>query len=223
MFPASVNAGALSALLLGLATGPVCLASCGPAVVPWILTQPQGLGRHLRQLRLFLAARLAAYLIFAVAVWSLGSVLLRSFTGRTWATAAIDLLLAAALAVYAAASPHSRLNPFRRRQPLVQIGLPTPAPPRGAVALGFLTGINLCPPFLVAGVQAAQQSSLPLALLFFLFFFVGTALWFVPFAAFGLLRRSPSLILVARLTAVLFACWYGFTGLTILIERILNG
>jgi hypothetical protein len=37
----------------------------------------------------------------------------------------------------------------------------------GALALGFLTGINLCPPFLVAGLRAAQLEHLSAALLFF--------------------------------------------------------
>ena len=96
-------------------------------------------------------------------------------------------------------------------------------PPTGALALGFLTGINLCPPFLIAGVRAAQASSIAGALLFFAVFFVGTAVWFVPFLTLGVLRRTPSFLTVARMVAVLLACWYGFTGASLLIEKAIHG
>jgi hypothetical protein len=91
------------------------------------------------------------------------------------------------------------------------------------VALGFLTGINLCPPFLIAGVQAVQLGSLAGTLGFFACFFVGTAVWFVPFAALGLVRRTEPFVLVARMAAGLLACWYGLMGIVILIERIVYG
>ena len=64
----------------------------------------------------------------------------------------------------------------------------------GALALGFLTGINLCPPFLVAGVRAAQLEHLWAALLFFVCFFAGTAVWFLPFLSMGLVQRTPAVV-----------------------------
>ena len=91
------------------------------------------------------------------------------------------------------------------------------------MALGFLTGINLCPPFLVAGVRAAQLEHLSAALLFFVCFFVGTAVWFLPFLSMGFVQRTPAVVTVARMVAVLLACWYGFSGFSILIERTFYG
>jgi hypothetical protein len=44
MTPLPFSAIAGEALALGLATGPVCLASCGPVVAPWLLAQPRGVG-----------------------------------------------------------------------------------------------------------------------------------------------------------------------------------
>jgi sulfite exporter TauE/SafE len=223
MTATSFTGGAVEALVLGLATGPVCLASCGPAVAPWMLTQPEGVAKHARQLVLFLAARLAAYLVFAWLVWLAGAPLLRAWNGRTWVTGAVDLALAAVLVIYAAGwrGFHWRLG--RLKPQLVQIGQPPRRPRGGALALGFLTGINLCPPFLVAGVQAAELASLPRALAFFVFFFLGTSVWFVPFVLLGLVRRTASFLLVARLTAGLLACWYFFFGFSILLERTIYG
>jgi hypothetical protein len=219
--PLAASAG--EALVLGLATGPVCLASCGPVVLPWMLVQPRGMRAHSLQLSLFLAARLAGYMVFAAAAWLAGAAIPRAWTGRSWALGGLELLLAAALLVYAAGWPHRRCLASKADPTLVEIGQ-TPRPrPSGALALGFLTGVNLCPPFLVAGVRAAQMAHLSAALFFFLCFFAGTALWFFPFLSLGFLKRTPAVVTVARMVAVLLACWYGFSGVSILIERTIHG
>lgn len=223
MAAAGFTGGVAEALILGLSTGPVCLAACGPAVTPWLLTQPRGVRQHTWQLALFLAARLAAYLVFACLVWAAGSALLRAWSGRSWVTGAVDLLLALVLVFYAAGWRGFHWRLWRPKQELVRIGESPRLLRGGALALGFLTGVNLCPPFVVAGVQAAGLESLTRALLFFLLFFVGTSVWFVPFVLLGFLRRSENLLLVARITAVLLACWYGYFGVSILLERIFYG
>jgi len=228
MAVSSISTHAAEALLLGLATGPVCLASCGPVVLPWMLVQPQGLRVHARQMTLFLAARLAGYLLFASLIWAAGAAIARSWSDHTWMFGAIQVLLAGGLLVYAAGWPHAHCVIARSDAPgLVQIASPPTQSPqpraRGAVMLGFLTGINLCPPFLVAGVRAAQLPTLAGALFFFALFFAGTAVWFMPFLSLGVVRRTPSFLTVARMAAVLLACWYGFTGASLLIEKAIYG
>ena len=104
----SLSASAGEALVLGLATGPVCLATCGPVVVPWMMVQPRGVWWHSRQLGLFLAARLAGYMVFAAAVWMVGSQIPRAWIGRTWLMGGIEVLLAVGLVVYAVGWPHRR-------------------------------------------------------------------------------------------------------------------
>jgi hypothetical protein len=59
--------------------------------------------------------------------------------------------------------------------------------------------------------------------LFFALFFVGTAVWFLPLLSLGLLRRTPAVVTVARAAALLLACWYGFSGVLVLIERVIYG
>lgn len=222
--PFSVSAG--EALALGLATGPVCLASCGPVVLPWMLVQPRGLGVHTQQLSLFLAARLAGYLVFASAIWSAAAAVPPSWGSQAWLFGGVQLGLAIGLFVYAMGRPWQRCAVAPRSE-FVHI---TPAPaggaqPRrsGAMMLGFLTGINLCPPFLVAGVRAAQLPTLAGALFFFLCFFLGTAIWFVPFLSLGAVRRTPAFLTVARMVAALLACWYAFTGAAALIHKVIYG
>lgn len=187
------------------------------------MVQPRGVGAHSRQLVLFLAARLAGYMLFAAAVWLVGSAIPRAWMGRSWLVGGVQLLLAVALVAYATGWPHRQCVAAKTAGSLVQIGEAQRSPRSGALALGFLTGINLCPPFLVAGVRAAQLGSLPAALLFFFCFFGGTAVWFLPFLSLGFVRRTPAIVTVARMVALLLACWYGFSGVSILIERTFYG
>lgn len=221
----SLSRSAAEALMLGLATGPVCLASCGPVVLPWMLVQPQGVRVHARQMSIFLAARLAGYLLFAALIWPAGALVSRIWSERSWIFGGVQVLLAVGLLIYAAGWPHARCGFARqKRSELVQLDegrRQTRA--TGAIALGFLTGINLCPPFLVAGVRAAQLPALTDALGFFAIFFVGTAVWFMPFLSLGLVRRTPQFMTVARMAAVLLGCWYGFTGASLLIQRAIYG
>ncbi len=220
----AISASSGEAFTLGLATGPICVASCGPIVVPWLLAQPGGLRTTVRQISVFLAARLAGYLLFGFAVWVLGSEIPRSWSDVPWFFGVVQLLLAGALVVYAAGWPRRRCAPsglpdHSRSGSLVQIGKPR----TGAATLGLLTGLSLCPPFLVAGVRAAQLESLPMALLFFALFFAGTAVWFVPFAAVGAVGRTPQITLVARMAALIIAAYYGVVGIHALMMRMAHG
>jgi sulfite exporter TauE/SafE len=90
------------------------------------------------------------------------------------------------------------------------------------VVLGFLTGLNLCPPFIAAGVRAAETRSLSGAVLFFLAFFAGTAVWFLPAAAVSPLRRIPAAATVARMVLGLMAIYYAYLGLVGLSWRWLH-
>jgi glucose dehydrogenase len=93
----------------------------------------------------------------------------------------------------------------------------------GPAALGFLTGLSLCPPFVIAGVRAAQLDSAAAALLFFAVFFVGTSVWFVPFVGLGCVRRNEAVTTVARMAMVLIAVYYLFLGSAMLMGRNVYG
>jgi hypothetical protein len=61
------------ALLLGLASGPACVASCSPVLVPSLLAERGGLLFNIRYLGAFLSTRLLGYLLFAAAAWEIGT------------------------------------------------------------------------------------------------------------------------------------------------------
>jgi sulfite exporter TauE/SafE len=205
------------ALVLGLASGPACVASCGPVIVPSLLAERTGLRVNSRYLSAFLATRLLGYLFFAAVAWGLGSLVSLRFQERSLTFATIHLLLGCALFVYAYSVGRPCAH-ARAGSELVTIGASKHRIP-GAAVLGFLTGVSLCPPFVVAGVRAAEAASLSAALFFFAAFFLGTSVWFVPLAAFGWVKRNEAVTTVARMAMVLIALYYLYTGLITLIGR----
>jgi len=201
------------AFALGLGSGPICVASCGPVLLPWLGAEPRDLRGTGRSLAIFLAGRLAGYQGFAVVAWVAGLTLPLDLRSRTLVFGLANFGLAALLAFSACftrrrcAQPPD--NPPTR---LYQIGAANRFRLPAALTLGFLTGLNLCPPFVAAGVRAAAAHSLPGALAFFALFFAGTCVWFLPSLAVSSLRRFSAVPAVARMTMGALAIYYAYLG-----------
>lgn len=201
------------ALALGVSTGPACLASCGPLLMPVLAAERKPTRGTGAVLATFLAGRFAGYLLFACAAHLVGLSLAAAPRSRGFAFAAANLLMAVLLAAYGAALGRRRAScdlecpATRARRFVARFGAVAP------LLLGFLSGVSLCPPFVAAAVRAAQGSGLAGAMLFFGCFFVGTSLWFVPSLGLGLLSRFPAVGVVARLVLFLLSGYYAYLGL----------
>lgn len=213
----AVTGLAAEALLLGISSGPVCLVSCSPVLVPVLAAGQKPPRATAALLAQFLAGRLAGYAGFACLAWMLGLSLQLQPQARALVFGLSDLGLAVLLAGYAVS--------LRRR---TEAGCEPACPATRArsfawhfgsfapVCLGFATGLSLCPPFVAAGIRAAQSASLLSTLWFFAWFFVGTSAWFAPSIGLALLRRFTTVGIVARLTLLLLAGYYGYLALIVL-------
>jgi Cytochrome C biogenesis protein transmembrane region len=210
------------AFLLGLASGPACVASCGPVVVPSLLAEGAGWRLNARYLSSFLGTRLLGYLLFAVVAWELGALVSLPPAARTLIYGGIHVLLGLALLWYARSIGRGCEYTCAGSR-LVSIGRVGKRGVPGAAVLGLLTGVSLCPPFVAAGLRAAQLGSIAAALLFFAVFFVATTLWFVPFVGLGCVQRNASVIFVARTAMVLVALYYLLAGIAMLAGRRIYG
>jgi sulfite exporter TauE/SafE len=76
--------------------------------------------------------------------------------------------------------------------------------------LGILTGVNICPPFLLALTKAYHGSGPVAGMLLFAAFFVGTTLFLLPISAFGLLGGQKIFRSVARWGAIAVSVWFLF-------------
>jgi len=175
-----------------------------------------------RYLSSFLGARFVGYLLFGAAAWELGALVSLPPAPRMILIGVIHVLLAAVLLWYAYSAGHACAQPCSGSE-LVNIGVTRKRGVSGAAALGFLTGLSLCPPFVAAGVRAAELGSVAAALLFFAVFFVGTSVWFVPFVGLGCVARNEAVTTVARMAMVLIALYYASLGMTMLLGRKVYG
>jgi hypothetical protein len=225
----------LQGFLLGLAVGPTCLAYCVPLVVPYLLGQGRTVRASALAVAQFLGGRLCGYLAFAILAWLVHEMLRHGTSGRLEAVAGggVDLGLAGLLTWYGlaaprapcavhwfAAGPEKGTVPICAKHPQGRSGKwglsPFPGPVVVPAAMGFLTGLNLCPPFLAAFTGAVRTESLPQSLAFFAFFFLGTSVFFLPLPFLGALRRFSALRTIGRLTALVMAAYYGYAGIKFL-------
>jgi sulfite exporter TauE/SafE len=206
------------ALLLGLASGPACIAACGPVLVPSLLTERAGFRPHARYLSVFLAARLLGYMLFAIVAWELGLLASLLPAPRLLMMGAVYVLLAVVLLWYAYSARSTCAQPCAESK-LVQITENRNRGVAGAAALGLLTGLNLCPPFVAAGIRAAQLGSMAAAMIFFAAFFVGTSVWFIPFISLSCIARNQAVMIVARMAMALIALYYLSMGIAMLLGK----
>jgi sulfite exporter TauE/SafE len=199
-----------TALFLGLTSGGSCLASCGPLAAALLASEEISLKRSSALLTVFLSGRLLGYLGWAVLAWLLGWIIFQSSKGLAFFSAA-DLVLGAWLIYYGIRPPVSShgncpgatLNSsWSGHQAFF----------RGGV-WGFLSGLQICPPFLTAVTEAARTGSLGGSLLFFLLFYLGTGIWFIPFPFIGTLGRFRQVAQVARFLTLPLGAYFIYSGI----------
>lgn len=216
---------ALSALLaegfaLGVSSGPVCLVSCSPVLLPVLAVQrkpARGSGGVLAE---FLAGRLTGYLAFACLAWLVGLSIPLQSSWRSLLYGVADLGISVLLAAYGITlgrHPAEHCPAARARRFAPRFGKLAP------VFLGFATGLSLCPPFLAAGVRAAETAGIAYSLLFFGSFFAGTSIWFAPSLGIVMLRRFGAVANVARMMLFALAGYYGYLALIVLGAWFLHG
>jgi len=212
------------AFALGVSSGPVCLASCTPVLLPVLAAERKPLGGTGIILGEFLTGRLGGYLVFACLAWFAGITLSLQSHARAVAFGLSDLAMAGLLAGYGwtlgrrqkagceHACPATRARRFADR-----FGVFAP------FCMGFASGVSLCPPFVAAGLRAVQTGAFVNAIIFFVWFFAGTAIWFIPSVGLGMLRRIESVALVARLMLFLLAAYYGYLTFIVLGGLFIHG
>ncbi len=199
-----------SGFVLGLSTGAVCLAYCGPVIIPYILGEGKPISGNIGSLLLFLAGRLLAYLLIGLLAGLAGTTLLQPFATKHVFMGILYLILALLLIAYGfhrfreVCLGHGNPNLkkyFGSRFPIV---LP--------VAGGFVTGLNLCPPLLLAITDAVKTGNVGGSLVFFFLFFLGTMIYFLPVPFIAFFRRQHILRIIGKFAAILAGLLYFYKG-----------
>lgn len=203
----------MEGFLLGLASGITCMAYCAPVLVPLMLGAGQSTRRNGLLLAQFLGGRLVGYLLFGFLAWQVGRIILTQPLERSVVFGASYILLAGLLLYFGLAKPVAAcaISLSGARKWLARWPALLP------FGLGLLTGLNLCPPFLLAFTDAAQARNLSQSLLLFATFFLGTSVYLLPIPFLGIFRGRPGLAAVGRMAAVLVALYYFYSGILTLV------
>ena len=106
------------------------------------------------------------------------------------------------------APKNSSSGEFSARKPAGRSRIP--------ITLGFLTGVNVCPPFLASLSYVFNLRSAFSGILYFLGFFSGTSLYIVPATLLGFFTHKPILQKIARLSGVLVGIYFLISAFNLL-------
>jgi sulfite exporter TauE/SafE len=178
-------------LLAGLSTGLFCTTFCLPFIAPYLAAESRDMRASAKVLLEFILGRLGGYVLFGAVFGYLGEKIDQSIFNVVSITAL--LILSWVLVGYAVglAKPRSVCAALSARRALTPLGM------------GFLMGINLCPPFLMSIAYVFTLHSALKGMVYFLVFFAATTVYFIPLVFVGLLGRMYEFRLAARVSAVL--------------------
>lgn len=206
----------LEGFLLGLSTGAVCLAYCGIVLIPYLLGEGKNIKRNSFYVSIFLAGRLIAYIIIGILSGILGKAFLQPGNLKIVLIGTTYILLAVMLIFYGFYRfKEVCLGQFQQKV-ITSIGNRWPV--LVPFIIGVITGLNICPPFLLAITKAADTGNLSGSIIFFIMFFLGTSLYFLPLPFIGLFRRQLILRIVGKFAAILTGLFYLYQGIFMVLN-----
>jgi sulfite exporter TauE/SafE len=197
-------------LLAGLSTGLFCSAYCLPVIAPYLVAENRDAKATAAVLLQFILGRLAGYVFFGAVIGFIGE----WFSGEWFNLFSIVslVLMSVLLVVYG-------------------LGLMKPAwsvcgadwlkGRRLPMLMGFLMGLNICPPFLMSVAYVFTLHSMVKGIVYFLVFFAATTLYFLPLFFLGFLGKMSEFRVVARVSAILVGVLFTVYGIYALCRGVL--
>ncbi|MFC1514800.1 sulfite exporter TauE/SafE family protein [Candidatus Omnitrophota bacterium] len=195
----------VKALTLGFSTGIFCLGYCAPILAPLMLSRDKaGIRGSAASLGLFLAGRLTAYLLVGAAIGLAGRQTKELFILHNKIQPALLAVLGLAMIAYGVVESWSKAH--------FCAGLSKKYFSKGRhlFFIGFLAGINICPPFLLASTYALGLRTIGASIVFFFFFFLATTVFLLPLVFTGAFFRFENVRSAARMTSVVVGVWFMF-------------
>ena len=191
--------------VLGLATGPLCVVSCGPVYVPYLMQRGRTAKQSLVTLLEISAGRFITYLLIGLAAGALGTQIASLTTA--WFTATAYVLFSVVLVISALRTKQcdEGCGPARWTRfsevPFI---------------LGMATGISFCPSFLLALTKAIDNGGMLAGALLFGAFFIGTIIYFIPLVLFGIIGKTHRLRTIGRIASCVVALWFIIQAIVII-------
>lgn len=192
--------------LLGLSVGLYCLAHCLPFVSSYLVSEKRSIKSNFKIIFQLIIGRFLGYLLIGAFFGYLGE----KITGQ-W----LDLFLIISLILLSGLLIVHALNLFKIKWLCHShwLGKRKFVP----LVMGFLLGLHLCPPFLISVAYVIKLGDVWQGIIYFIMFFIGTSLYYLPMTFLGPLAKMKEFRLMARLAALIVGIGflvYGFYYLT---------
>jgi sulfite exporter TauE/SafE len=199
----------VEAFLLGLSVGPFCLAYCSPVLFPFLASGDySNISKSIRTLLLFLSGRLIGYMMIGLLVGLIGMTLEQFSNGKIQGI--VSILLGLALIYFGIYKnfPESKLCKIIHYNSSLKYY---------SILFGFLTGVNICPPFFAAIIGAGNTGSITGSVTYFFAFFIGTSIFFPFMLLYGFFSKITLLKTIASISLLLSGIWFFLKGLIIFL------
>lgn len=191
----------LKPVLLGLSMGSFCLTTCFPFLAAFLGSENRAAKRNFFLLFVFMLGRLAGYLLFGF---------IFGYLGEIWQGLYLSLLADASLVLLSALL-------FVYMLKIEKINdkdcLAAQTQNQNAFIMGFLMGVNLCPPFLLSLNYVFTLHNAMLGVLFFFIFFLASSVYFLPMIFVGFVAKITELRKTARLAGMIASIVFFAYGL----------
>ncbi len=188
-------------IVLGATLFPSCVLTCGPVYIPFILTREEkGLRGGFTLLLKLMGSRFLAYIISGVVAGMVGGEIPER--ARTIATYIALVVLSILLFYNSLKAPiiHGCSSRFLGKAV------------RSPYIIGFLTGLNLCPPFLIALTEAARSAGAISGGLLFVGLAISSTILFVPLAFLNISKGMKTIVRFGQVLGVLMAFYFFAIG-----------
>lgn len=189
----------IAGYLAGLSVGVFCLGLCLPVFLPVLLSEKRSGKGIINILLEFSLGRLIGYLFFGLIFGWFGQVIQN--TGIHLIVTLSNIWLGVLLIIFGLGMINMRycaLVPFKKvKWPLL---------------LGFLTGVNVCPPFIASLTYVFNLRDVFLSLLYFAMFFLGTSTYIIPASILGFATRSKWAVKIAHISSIVAGLFFVVSG-----------
>lgn len=186
----------INGFLTGLSVGVFCIGICLPVFIPVLLSSRKDLKTSFLVIVQFSIGRLIGYVLFGFLVGYLGVKVESKLVHYIVNFSTIFL----ALIMIVHSIGFLKFGPKVCAVKFSKLKIP--------IILGFLTGINVCPPFLLSLSYIFNLQSIVKGMIYFLAFFVGTSVYIVPLGLLGAVSANKKLQKVAQVAGVIVGVIY---------------
>jgi sulfite exporter TauE/SafE len=187
-------------VLAGLSVGAFCMSYCFPFLATFIASQDRTAKRNFLLIAYFMLGRFLGYVAFGFIFGFLGEQLKSPYL--TLITD-LSLVLVSIVMVLHITGLSKQKDDWC---------LVSKIHNRNAIVMGFLMGVNICPPFLLSLAYVVSLNDVLQSVLYFVIFFFASSIYFLPMVFVGMLAKIKELQKAARVSGIMAACVFMIYG-----------